>query len=156
MPVNRECRIPRQVTNKFVNGTARERHDRPALRADEVMPVSRLANNVRRVPTGLEQSGNHVHRGENLEGAINRRPSDARQLRHQLLGGEGPCLPENRLDHSPARPSHPIAVTGEDVEGMLKCERLARRNRKMRTHCHKRSTIAARSPQTLPAAWDNR
>lgn len=115
VPVNGERRIPRQVPHKLVNGTSRKRHDCPALGADQVMAVPWLANHVRRVSPGLEQPREHIDRGENFEGAIDRRPPDARQLRHQLLRREWPGMPEDSFNHSPPRPSHPVTMVREDL-----------------------------------------
>jgi hypothetical protein len=115
VPVNGERRVSREVANQFVNGTSRKRHDRPTLGAHQVMPVPWLTNDVCRVSPGLEQPREHIDRGENFEGAIDRRPPDARQLRHQLLRREWPGMPEDSFNHCPARPSHPVTMVREDL-----------------------------------------
>jgi hypothetical protein len=96
--VDREVRVAREVAEEIVEGAAREGDDGAALRANEVVAVPRLTDDVGGVTAGLEQARQEIDRREDLQRAVDGGPADRGELLDELLGGEGAPVGKDGLD----------------------------------------------------------
>jgi hypothetical protein len=110
MSLNCEIGVAAKIPDHFVERAAGERHDRAAFRADEMMPMTRRADDVRRMAARLQQPGEHIDRGQYFERPINGRPTNLRHLVDKLLSSERAFAAENRLHDPTARRRHSIAM----------------------------------------------
>lgn len=104
---------------KVVEGAAREGDDGAALGADEVVAVSRLADDVGRMTAGLQQARQEIDRRENLKRAIDRGATDRGEFLDELLRGEGAAVGEDGLDDPTAWSGQPVTVVVEDTHDVV-------------------------------------
>jgi hypothetical protein len=114
MAVDGELGVAGEIANHIVEGAARERNDGPALGADEMVAMSRLADDVRGMAAGLQESRQHIDRSEDFERSINGGSANERHLRDKLLSGERSLAPEDRTDDPAAGRGHPVTVFKQD------------------------------------------
>lgn len=87
-----------QVMNEIVDRAFAELDNGGAAAADEVVTVSRPADDVGWKPARLEQPVNNVHRCQDFEGPVNGCTANVRDEMDHLLGGKGPFLLEDHAD----------------------------------------------------------
>lgn len=122
MTFNRIIGVTHELLYERVDGTVGKRHHPATVRADEVMPVSRLPDDIRRMPARLQQPRQEIDRGEDFQRPVDRRPSNVRKLTDDLLGAERPVMIEHgRHDFPPGR-RRPIAMARQDGHRMIERE----------------------------------
>jgi hypothetical protein len=115
MTVDCELGVAGEIANHIVEWAARERNNGPALGTNEMVAMTRLADDVGGMAAWLQESGQHIDQGEDFERAINGGSPDERHLRDKLLGGERSVASEDRTDDPAAGRSHPVAVFKQDA-----------------------------------------
>jgi hypothetical protein len=112
--MDREVGIASQVANDVIEGAACECHDRSAFRADEMVAVSWLADDIRRMTAGLEQSCQNVDRSKNFERSIDRGSTNLRHLGDKLLSGKWALAIKNRSYNPAAWRRHSVPMFQEE------------------------------------------
>jgi hypothetical protein len=120
MSVDCELGVAGEIPNHIVEGATRERNDRPALGANKMVAMARLADDVGGMAAGLQESSQDIDRGEDFERAINGCSAYERHFGDKLLGGERSLASQDRTDDPAAGRGHPVTVfkqDGIDVRG---------------------------------------
>lgn len=118
--VDREGGMARQVADQGIDRAGRKGHGRAAVRAKQVMSVAGRAAKVGGVAVRLDDAGEDVDCGEDLERAVDGGATDLRaiwrvaELGHELLGAERAGVPEHGLHDRCARGGEPVAVGAQD------------------------------------------
>ena len=116
--VDREVGVAGKVTDEVVDGAAGEGDDGAAVGADEVVAVAGETDDVGGMAIGLEETGEDVDGGEDLEGAVDggttRLWVAALEVGDDLLGGEGSRPSEDGLEDGAPRTGDAVAVLGEE------------------------------------------
>lgn len=118
--MDRKLGVTTQGMDKLVDRARGECHRHTAAGTNEMMAMAGRSDDIGRVPARLENSGQHIDRGQNLQGAIDRRPSEARVTRSdigdKLLGRERAISLKYRFCDDAAGLGQPVAVLTEDID----------------------------------------
>ncbi len=112
--MDREFGIASQIANDIVKGAARKCNDCPAFRADQVMAMSGLADDIRGMTARLKQPRQHIDGSKDLERAINRGSSDLWHLGDELLSSKWSFATKNRAHNSAPWRRHPVTMFKEE------------------------------------------
>jgi hypothetical protein len=120
MTVDGEVGVAGEIAQEVVDRAPGKGDDGTALGADEVVAVARLADDVGGVATGLEEAGQQIDRGEDLQRPIDGRAPDRREFFDELFGGERPPVGEDGFDDGTARHGQAVTVIVEHAQDMLR------------------------------------
>lgn len=105
---DREVGALSKLTHELVHRAIAELDHFGAAAADQVVPVPRLANDIRWIPTGFQKAVHNLDRGEDLKRTVDGGSSNCRQQRDNLLRREWSGLPDHQLHDFAARAGYPI------------------------------------------------
>lgn len=100
-----EVGVPREVLHQIVERACSKRHGGTTALAEKVMPMPGRAPDVARMTVWLNDTGQHVDSGKDLQGPVDCRATDTGSTRRlaqfsdKLLGGKGPGVAKNRIDN---------------------------------------------------------
>ena len=118
MAVDREVGVPSELPDEVADWTTGEGYDVAAVGADEVVAVPGETNDVCGMAIGLEDTGEDVDGGEDLEGAVDGGTAKlwvaALEVGYDLLGGEGSRSTEDGLEDGAPGAGDAVAVLGEE------------------------------------------
>jgi hypothetical protein len=73
------------------------------------------ARDIRGPAIGSENARQHIDRGQQLKCAIDGGSTNPGRFGDDLLGGEGPVVLQNRVNHGPARLGQAVAMIGKEL-----------------------------------------
>jgi len=115
MSNNGVVRGNREIAHELVHRAGGERHGRPAGGADEVVAMPGRASDICGTAIGGENARQHIDRRQQLQGAVNRGSTDFGSLSDDLLGGKGPVVLQDGVNHGPARLGQAVAMIGKEL-----------------------------------------
>jgi hypothetical protein len=125
--VNSEIGIASQVANDVVKGAACECYNCPAFGTNQMMPMTGLTDDVRRMTAGLQQSCQHIDRSQNFERPIDCGSSNLWHLGDKLLCGKWALAAEHGRYNPTAWRRHPVAMFEEERVDIRRPKRRQRR-----------------------------
>lgn len=114
--------VPPEGVDQFIDRAGREGNSRATARTDKMMTMTWRPDDVCRVSAGLQDPGEDVDRGQDLQRSIDRRSPQRRirlaDDRNQLLGRKRTLVLKDRVDHRQPGCSRAIPVVGERFDDL--------------------------------------
>lgn len=109
----------REIVDQPFNWAAGEGNRRTTAGAEEMMPVTGNAEDVSRLPVGVEDPGQNIEGGQDFQRPVNRGPAECRRLASyigdDLLSRERPVAGKNCGNYGPPGTSWPVLMSSQHL-----------------------------------------